>query len=883
VDRLKSLLFKLRSLLRRRTMEADIAEEMDGHVEQLIATYRDAGMTSDEARHAALRRFGNRTSIAEGARDEHRWRLPENIARDARYAMRQMRHAPTVSLTAVLSLALGLGASVAIFSAVHGVLLKELPFRDAERLVIVQKGPAGSVPVRGVAPANAVEMVERLQSLGPVSLFTQTQHLIQQDDRAERVLAMRVAANFFRTLDVVPSLGRDFVPADDTAGAPRVAIISSSLWRRFFASDPGVLGRTLGTGRDRVTVIGVMPDDFRLPELMGRRTRAEIWTPLAFQASEARARGAAYMYVLLKRAPSVSREHLEAELATITREYAIAEPRVYGGEELRATPFRDVAVRQVRPTLLLLWAAVSCLLLIACANAANVVLSRTAARSRELAVRASLGASRRRLLAQLITESAVLAVIAAALGVGLAAVMVSVSRHALTGVLPRADEIAIDWNVLRFTVVATGLTALGVGVMPMYRSLSIAPREAMGEAGTRSSTEGSWASGVRRALLIAQIAIAVALGTVAALLGRSLEAVLSTDLGFAPKALLTVELSLPNDGRTAADAASYYEQLTTGLAAQSLVGSVGAFSMVPLSGSGFGWTFEVLDKPVSSGSLPYADLRMVTPGALEALEVPLRRGRFFQWSDRPDGQPVAIVNERFAELLWPGGDPIGKQIKLAGPLASQPWMTVVGVVADVRFESPDRSPEPAIYRPQGQHGWRDMTLVVRSTAPSQVIPIVRAEVARLGGGVAVLAAREFTDYLSRSVVERRIVTSLVAIFAAFALALALAGVYGVFAYAVASRTREIGVRIALGASGWRIVFMMMRQALGLCACGLIAGVAAIFAARRLLGAHLFEIQAMDPATLVLTATMVVVTALVACYLPSRRALTIDPTSALRAE
>jgi putative ABC transport system permease protein len=544
---------------------------------------------------------------------------------------------------------------------------------------------------------------------------------------------------------------------------------------------------------------------------------------------------------------------------------------------------REVVVRQVRPTLLLLWAAVSCLLLIACANAANVVLSRSAARSRELAVRASLGASKRRLLAQLITESAVLAAIAAALGVALAALMILVGRHALAGFLPRADEIAIDWSVMRFTVLATILTALGVGVLPIYRSLSIAPRAAMGEAGTRSSTEGVWASGVRRALLVAQIAIAVALGTAAALLGRSLEAVLTTDLGFAPKALLTVELSLPDDGRTGAEAASYYEQLTARLASHPLVRSVGAFSMVPLSGAGFGWTYEVLDKPVSSGSLPYADLRMVTPGALEALEVPLRHGRLFQWSDRPDGQPVAIVNETFAGRVWPGGDPIGKQIKLAGPLASLPWMTVVGVVADVRFESPDRSPEPAIYRPQGQHGWRDMTLVVRSAATTQVVPIVRAEVDRLGGGVAVLAAREFTYYLSRSVVERRIVTGLVAIFAVCALALALAGVYGVFAYAVASRTREIGVRIALGASGWRIILMMMRQALGLCACGLIAGVGGIFAARQLLGAHLFGIAPMDPATLVATALTVVATALVACYLPSRRALTIDPTRALRAE
>jgi putative ABC transport system permease protein len=883
MDQLKSLGFKLRSLLRRRTMEADMAEEMNGHLEQLIAAHRNRGMTPGEARNAAFREFGNRASIAEQARDQHRWRLLDNLARDVRYAVRQLRRAPAVSATAVLSLSLGLGASVAVFSAVHAVLLKDLPFRDAGRLAIVQKGPAGSVPARGVALANALEMAEWLEPMGQAAPFTQTQFLIQQDDRAERVVAMRVAASFFRTLAVAPALGRDFLPADDTSGAPRVAIISSTLWRGFFAGDPNVLGRTLGAGRDRVTIVGVMPDDFRLPELMGRPARAQIWMPLAPSASEARARGASYMYLLVKRAPGVAHARLEEALDAITREYTAAEPRVYGGEELRATPIREVVVRQARPTLLLLWAAVSCLLLIACANAANVVLSRAATRTRELAVRASLGASRPRLLAQLITESAVLAAIAAAIGVGLAAVMVSMSRHALAGLIPRADEIAVDWGVLRFTVAATVLTALGVSVLPVYRSLSIAPREAMGEGGTRSSTEGLWASSVRRALLVAQIAIAVGLGSAAILLGRSLEAVLSTNLGFEPKALTAVELSLPDDGRTRQETASYYEQLIARLASHPRVRSVGAFSAVPLSGADFGWTFEVMDKPVSSGSLPYADLRMATPGALEALEVPLHKGRLFQWSDRPDGQPVAIVNETFATRVWPDEDPIGKQIKLAGPVSSLPWMTVVGVVADVRLDSPDRLSEPTIYRPQGQHGWRDMTLVVRTQVAAEAVSVIRAEVSRFGGGVAVLAAREFTYYLSRSVIERRIVTALVGVFAACALALALVGVYGLFAYAVASRTREIGVRMALGASGWRIVLMMMRQAIVLCVCGLVAGVAAIFAARGLLGAHLFEVEPMDPATLVVKALTVVTTALVACYVPSRRALTIDPTTALRAE
>jgi predicted permease len=884
MDRLRQLLFKLRSLVRRRSLESEMAEEMNGHLDRLIAVQRDAGMAADDARREALRQFGNRASVDELARDEQRWRWPEQIGRDLRYALRQLARTPTVTATAVLSLALGLGASVAIFSAVHGVLLKELPFPEAERLAVVQKGMVGEVPDLGLSPANAIETAERLKPRAAVSLFTITEVVVPHEDRAERVAAMRVSADFFRTLGVSPALGRDFLPADDVSGAPRVAVISAGLWRRVFASDPDTIGKTFGAGPGRVTVVGVMPEGFRMPALLGGARIPEVWSPLAFAASEAGVRGAGYMYVLVKRAPDVSLQMIDAELATIAREYAATEPRVFAGQELSATPARELVVGRARGVLLLLWAAVSCLLLIACANAANVVLSRTAARSRELAVRASLGASRRRLFAQLLTESVVLAGLAAAIGVALAAVILEASRYALSGFLPRADEIAIDWGVLWFTVIVTGLTALIVGVLPTYRSLSIAPRAAMGEAGTRSSTEGRWASSVRRSLLVAQIAIAVVLGTTAVLLGRSLAAVLRTDLGFAPQSLLTFELALPNDGRRAADVAAYFEELTSRIASHPIVTSAGAVNMLPMSSGAFSWSFLVADRPVTSGSLPYADVRVISPGALETLGVPLRGGRLFTATDRPDGQPVALVNDAFSRRTWPGEDAIGKRIKLAGPVESLPWMTVVGVIADVRLDAPDRPALPAIYRPLGQHRWRDMSLVVRSAAPpGQVVAAVRDEVARLGRGVAILSAREFDYYLSRSVAERRIVATLVAVFAGCALTLALIGVYGVFAYAVTSRTREIGVRLALGAGTRRIIATMMRQALGMCALGLIAGLAGLFAARRLIATQLFEVQPMDPATLAVTSLMVVLTALVACYVPARRASVIDPTTALRAD
>jgi len=451
--------------------------------------------------------------------------------------------------------------------------------------------------------------------------------------------------------------------------------------------------------------------------------------------------------------------------------------------------------------------------------------------------------------------------------------------------LPRAEEITIDWRVLMFTIATTLLTSLAVGVLPAQRLSSISPRDAMGRAGTRASTEGPWAAAVRRLLLVGQIGIAVLLGTTAALIGRSFVAVLRADLGFAPDALLTFELSLPERGGSSSDIAAFYDRLAERLESRPQVTSVGALSMLPLSGGDFGWSFLVADKPVANGTaLPHADVRIVTPGTLEALGVPLRGGRSFQRSDHAGAQPVAIVNETFAKRVWPYEDPIGKQVKLAGPVAAFPWMTVIGVAADVRFASPDRAAAPAIYRTQAQHRRRDMTVVVRTTGPpADVVPAVREEVKRLGGGAVVLGVREFTFYLSRSVAARRLVTILVAVFAAIAIALALVGVYGLFAYAVTSRTREIGLRIALGAGRARVVWMMMRQALLLGSLGLVLGGVGIVAARRLIETQLFEIEALDPPTLAVISVIVLTTALLACYVPARRAAAVDPATALRAD
>jgi predicted permease len=664
-----------------------------------------------------------------------------------------------------------------------------------------------------------------------------------------------------------------------------VAIISSALWQRVFARDPLVLGRALQVGPQPLTVVGVMPEGFRFPEVFGPTFKPEIWTPLAFAPDEAAMRGAGYMFLLLKRRDGWQWDAVQRELDLVTRTYEKLESVNYGGQQLRAIPLHRLVVGETRGTLVLLWAAVTCMLLVACASTANLVLSRSTTRSRELAVRASIGASRARLFSQLIVESALLSMIASGLGLLLAWFLVAAARDMLREFLPRVDEIGIDWRVVGFTIAASWVTSLAVGLIPAWRLSSITPRDALNRAGAGTTIDGPWATGLRRALLVGQIAVAVLLGTTAVLLGRSLGAVLHVDLGFQPASLLTFQLSIPEGAGAAPQVASLYAELAERLKVRPGVMSVGALNLIPLGGGNFGWSFLVRDKPLPPGTaLPYADVRVVTEGTFETLGVALRQGRFFDRGDGSTGRPVAIVNQTFARRAWPGENPIGRQIKLAGPVQSLPWMTVIGVVDDVQFGSPGSAVAPAIYRPLGQHSWRDMAVVLRTNAAAdQVVPAVRSEVEHLGRGIALLSVRQFTYYQSRSVAGRRLVTTLVGMFAGVSLLLAVVGVYGLFASVVASRTREIGLRVALGASRSGMVWMLIRDALLLGSVGVSAGIAGVFATRRLIQTQLFQMRVTDAPTLALVSGVVVATALLACYVASRRAAFVDPALALRAD
>jgi putative ABC transport system permease protein len=804
------------------------------------------------------------------------------LVQDVRYGVRTMVRNPMVAMTVILTIGIGIGANAAIFSVVDAIVFRPLRLPQPEQLAVIWKGPIGGEPENGIAPANAIEIRDRVrtQALAAIAPFTLTQVVLRQQSDAEPVQTMRVSANFLDTLGVRPALGRDFLPADDQHGAARVAIISHALWLRQFGGDPGIAGHTIRSNGDTVTVIGVMPTGFQFPELFGTAFHPDLWLPLALSPPEAAARGAGYMYLLVRRAPQASWATAQQELDEISRAYARTEPQRYTDRHLMAIPVHEKVVGSYRTLLFLLWAAVSCVLLIACANVANILLSRASARGRELAVRASLGASRGRLLRQLLTESLVLGGAAAAYGIGLAVLLVRAWSVALTDLLPRASEIAVDGRVVTFAATTAMVTSLIVGMLPAWQLSQVSPQDVLRQAGYgRGGTGSRWTAHLRNALLVGQIATAVLLVACAGLLVRSFAAVQQVDLGFAPENLLTFNLSLAGTTRPAP---AFYEELIDRLNALPDVRSAGGVSMLPLNDGDFSWTFLVRDKPLPPGvSLPHADVRILTAGALEMLQVPMHRGRTFQRADISTSQPVAIINEAFARSAWPGEDPIGRQVKLEGGL---PWMMVIGVAADVHLAAPDQTPRPTIYRPNTQHKWSNMTIIVRTrTSPLAAMPSIRAVMASVDANVPMMQTRDFAYYLARSVAQRRVVMAFVALFAGVALLLALIGVYSVFAYVVSLRTREIGIRIALGARQVDVLWMVLRHALLLGALGLLAGIVATLAARRMISTQVFGIGASDPATLVAVASLTLITALLASYLATRRATTIDPTTALRME
>ena len=802
---------------------------------------------------------------------------------DIRYGLRRIVQNPGFSAIAVLTLALGIGATSTIFSVVNAVLLRPLPFHDPQHLVAVSQvttdTQAGAVPM-SFTKYEAIR--DQSQSLARIAVYYPISPSLGGESEPEQIAAARVSGDLFGLLGVAPQLGRGFDAAEMTPGGADAAVITDGLWHRRFGGEPTVLGRTLRLDGKDVTVVGVLPAAFRFPLQL---PEPQVWMP---RVSEPDAltpaqvhSGASYLSFVARLQPGRTIAQAQAELDTINARY-----REQYGSYVDATRFRlqaqslaESLVGTSRPPLALLLAAVAFVLLIVCTNVASLQLARGSARVREMAVRKALGASRVRLVRQLLVESLALSLVGGALGLLLALAAVPLAQQITAGTLPRLEETRVDGTVLLFSLALCGLTAVAFGVVPALHASRGDLQTGLRQGG-RGSSDGAARSRLR-VLFVGEVAVALVLLTGAGLLVRSLAGLVSVDPGFKPQGVTAIPITLPVARYSQpARQADLFRQLLERAAALPGVKAAAATSYVPLSGA-FRFVFFCPEGRVCEGigKDPVIAQRQITPDYFEATRTPLRRGRAFTAADTAQSLPVVIVNETTARRYWPGADPIGKHLANSRDKVQR---EVVGVAADVKFRSLDAPNIEEMYLPLAQSPWPSMTVLVRSdTDPRPLVAAVRRELARLDPDIAVSGVQSLDEIVSGSVAQPQLVERVVAVFAALALVLASIGIYGVMSYSVAERTRELAVRMALGAGPREILRLVLGEGLGLTAAGLVLGLAVSLAATRLMSSLLFGVSATDPVTFGGAVAVLAATALLASFLPARRGMRLSPVRALR--
>ena len=796
--------------------------------------------------------------------------LPD-LLRDVRLAIRSLTKAPGFALAAILTLALGVGATSAIFSVVNGVVLRPMPYPDSESLVMVWE----ITPQSGqfsVAPANFFDWRKQATTFEGLAALGNSDVTLQGPNGPEPMPGAYVSANFFKVMGVRPALGRGFTPEEEKPGGAGVIVLSHGAWQRRFGADPRVLGTTVSINGSQSTIVGIMPAGFAFP------STAELWFPFAMDEAKA-SRGGHYLGVVGRIKRGVAHERAEAEMKAIAERLALQYPDKNAGESAMVVPLHEQVVGQVRPALLTLLAAVAITVLIACANVANLLLVRGSVRRKELAIRAALGASRGRLVRQMLVESLVLAMAGGLLGIGLAQLAIRPLRVLSAGTLPRVAEISIDLSVLGFALGVSLLTGIVFGLAPAWQVASAALVDVLKEGGRSSSgSVGRW---MRSGLLVAEVALSMVLLVGAALLLRSFANVTGIDPGFRPDGVLTFRVSLPN--ATYPDSPqrmTFYDALRERLEALPGVRGAGLVQTLPLKGD-YLLSFELKGKPqVRREDKRNANYRAIAGRYFETLGVPLMRGRTFTDRDR-DGAPlVAIIDEAFARRYFPGEDPIGQGIDIGN--GSDGFAEIVGVVGSVRYDGLANTPRPMMYAPLAQDGFGGMWVVARTDGnPADLMTEARQVVRSLDPAMPAYSMKTLEDVISESIAPRRFPMLLLGLFAAIALGLAAVGLYGVVAYGVSLRTQEIGIRMAIGAGRGDVMRMIITGGMRVALIGVVVGIAGALALSRLMRTMLFEVTAVDPASYVATALMLLVVAALACYIPARRAMRLDPLSALR--
>ncbi len=891
---LNRLKLRLRALFHKTEMERELDEELRFHLEREIEENILRGMTPKEARYAAMRSFGGVERIKEESRDVRGVRFAEELWQDLRYGTRMWLKKPGFTLIAVFTLALGIGANAALFSVVNDVLLNPLPYPQPEQLVSLHQSKpnfeTGSIPL-----PNFRDWQKQNQTFSAMAISRGYGFTLTDTDEAERVSAQFVSADFFSLLGVKPQLGRSFAPGEDERGAVPVILISAGLWQRKFGSAPNLLGNSLTLDDKSYTIVGVIPASFKLEVSLFRS--ADVYVPIGQWNNPAlEDRGAGFwLHGIGRLKPGVTIEEAQADLDRVSRNLAAAYPEINKGNRAKILPLKERMVGDIRLILLMLLGAVSFVLLIACVNVSSLLLARSTGRTREFAIRAALGAGQRRLLRQLLTESTLLALVGGGLGLVVAVWGTQAALAALPATLPRADEIGLDGRVLLFTLAVSLLTGMLSGLAPALKAFQLRFSESLKEGTGGAGAARHRAQGI---FVAVEMALALVLLIGAGLMIRSLNALWNVDPGFRPDNVLTCRLNLPPSMGTSspetvrANLRELSDKLNSMPGVQAASFATGA---APLQDDDerFFW-LDGQPKPASTSEMNMALVYRVEPGYLTAMRIPLKGGRFFTAQDDERSQPVVVIDEVFARKYFPHEDPIGRRIKLAGNRNPSQIVGVVGHVKQWSLDSDDKqSVQAQLYEPFRQ----------LSGSPSSVGVVVRAE------GVAgkaesalfslfdsirrvvqsqhsqnvVFEPRTMNAVIAETLAARRFSMILLNAFAVVALLLASSGLYGVISYLVGQRTHELGIRLALGAQRTDVLRLVLSHGMKMALSGVALGLIAALGLTRLLAEMLYGLSPTDPATFMVIALLLTMVALLACYLPARRAAKVDPLIALRHE
>jgi predicted permease len=813
------------------------------------------------------------------------------INKDLRYGLRMLAKKPGFTIVAVVTLALGIGANTAIFSVVNGLLLRPLPYQDSERLAIIwTHSPGENVEQDWPSPGQYSAVKSETNCFEDLAIAQGGNGIIIGQTTPQRVGVIWTQSALFRLLGTKPLLGRVFTPDDDTPAGGKVAILSYGLWQRRYGGDPNIVGQSV-TLDETYSIVGVMASDFSLGQevmpTVGGVPEAELLLSLPMGEKEMASQGDENYNVLarLKRSVTIAQaqSELDAAVASLQRQF----PNRYTDARrfsMSVKPLLEQVVGDIRPALLVLLGAVGCVLLIACANVANLLLARAATREKEIAIRTALGAGKWRIVRQLLTESTMLALVGGGLGLFIAVWGLEGLRWLNPGNIPRMRNVSIDPRVLLFTFLVSLITGVLFGLAPSLRSSRVNLSETLKEGGR--GLVGTGNPRLRNLLVVAEIALSLVLLIGAGLLIRSFILVQRVNPGFDTTNVISMRISLLGTTyEKEPRRSSFYQQFWDRIRALPGVEAAGGVSAAPLSGE-IGWgsiTIEGYDVASGQSSIQ-ADIRTAGVGYFETLRVPLISGRFFTEDDGPDSMKVAVIDEHMARSYWPDSDPVGKRFKMGGPNSSSPWRTVVGVVGNVKHYALDSDSRVVFYMPQKQSQSPYSFVTARTTGdPMKLASTITQEARALDPNVTVYDIKSMDQRLSQSLARRRFAMFALGLFAVVAMTLAAVGIYGVMSYMVAQRTREIGIRVALGANTRNVLALVVGQGMKLAAIGLLVGLTTAIAVTRVMGSLLFGVTATDPVTFVAIALILGGVALLACYIPARRAINVDPMTALRYE